>query len=205
MESHGLRECFVSQLWIKSCECPRPEVTDSANHPNSGNKDRCLSPYPLFFCMSMCLRPFWLLCFSLCLVHIIRNHLLISSASFVVSIMESQCYSHAMALKPQLKQMHILNLSQFTAVHFLHVARLRCSDSYGSTSLSFRKVGSAVKAVCLRACVTSLVPLPPSYLFSRNCLQVSGALLSDIAATVSHFIERAYLSLGVRGGLCKNY
>lgn len=49
----------------KSCECPRPEVTDSANHPN------------FFFYKCMCLCPFCV--FPLCLVLIVCNHLLISS------------------------------------------------------------------------------------------------------------------------------
>lgn len=164
MESHGLREGFVSQLWIKSCECPRPEVTDSANHPNSGNKDRCLSPPPPFLLQVYALAPFSaFVFFAESCAHCTQSF---TDTEHLVSIMKSQCHSHALVLKPQLKLMHILKVSQSTVAHFLHVARLRYCDFSGS----FRKVGSAVRGVCLRACITSLVPLPLLLLlfFSRG-------------------------------------
>lgn len=100
----------------KSCECPRPEVTDSANHPNSGNKDRCLFFSPFSFFTSVCACALFVffrcvLCSSYAIIYWSLHH-------FVVSIMKSQCHSRALVSKPQLKQMHISKVSQSTVVRF---------------------------------------------------------------------------------------
>lgn len=58
---------FVSQLWIKGRECPKPQVTASVNHQIQRKKDRC----GVFVCswVHVCPCKVFVLCVFLCTLH----------------------------------------------------------------------------------------------------------------------------------------
>lgn len=85
---------FVSQLWIKSKECPKPRGHCFCESSNSEDKDRCLS-----FCLHVCLCAPARFCVVCRLCAHCMHHLQSYSVSFVVNMTHSQCQSHVSVFK----------------------------------------------------------------------------------------------------------